>query len=71
MLKTSNILFHFSFIFCIEFLVSFLLYWIFSFEIAIIFAVSFGFAVVSLGFAGLENILILIKEEESKNTPSK
>lgn len=56
--KTSNIIKIFLGVFFTIFVLSFLIYKLFGFELGIIFSISIATAIVSMGFGGLENTII-------------
>lgn len=61
-LKMTNIRSSFYRVFLIVVTSSLLMYWIFDFEIVIIFLISLSIAFIASGFVGLENILIKLKK---------
>jgi hypothetical protein len=63
MLKTANIKHTLFTILFIELIASFLSYWIFGFEIALLFTICLSVAWLSAAFVGLENVIIRTKQE--------
>lgn len=63
MLKTTNILHTFFTILFVELSASFLVYWIFNFEVALIFTICLSVAWISSAFVGIENVIIRAKQE--------
>lgn len=50
-------------IFFLNFILSFVVYKFFSFEIGVLFAICFSTAIISTGFSGIENTIITLSEK--------
>ncbi|MCK9272054.1 hypothetical protein M0P65_00720 [Candidatus Gracilibacteria bacterium] len=56
--KASNIAKVFIGVFVVTITTTYLIYWLFGFEIAILYCISLATAIISMAFSGLENTII-------------